>query len=125
MGGEIERDRQALLPGGEIAAIERVGVLRGGEPGILPDRPGLVHIHRRVGAAQIGRDAGPGVEEVDALEIRLAIAGLYQDALGREPWFGAAAGFAPAVFSKAMFAKFGMRLMVSIIAQATPGGRYP
>ncbi len=34
------------------------------------------------------------------------------------------AGSARAVFSKAIFAKFGMRLMVPIIAQATPGGRH-
>ena len=69
MGGEIERDREALLPGGEIAAVERVGILRRGEAGILPDGPGLVDIHGGVGAAQIGRDAGPGLEEVDAFEI--------------------------------------------------------
>ncbi len=90
MGGEIERDREALLAGGEVAAIECVGILRRGEPGILPDGPGLVDIHGRVGAAQIGRDAGPGLEEVDAFEIGFAIAGLYQDALGREPRLGAA-----------------------------------
>ena len=76
VGGEIERDRKAFLAGGEVAAIERVGIFRRGEPGILPDGPGLVDIHRRVGAAQIGRDAGPGLEEVDAFEIGLAVAGL-------------------------------------------------
>ena len=123
MGGEIERDREALLPGGEVAAIERVGIFRRGEPGILPDGPGLVDIHGRVGAAQIGRDAGPGLEEVDAFEIGFAVAGLYQDALGRQPRLGAAGRFGAAVFSKAIFAKFGMRLMVSIIAHAAPGGR--
>src|SRR6266436_2624528 len=90
MGGKIERDREALLSGGEVAAIKRVGVFRRREPGILPDGPGLVDIHGGVGAAQIGRDAGPGLEEVDAFEVGFAIAGLYQDALGREPWLGAA-----------------------------------
>ena len=58
VGGEIECDREALLPGGEIAPVEGVGILSRGEAGILPDRPGLGDIHRRVGAAQIGRDAG-------------------------------------------------------------------
>jgi len=42
MGGEIERDRKPLLPGGEIAPVERVGILRRGEAGILAYRPGLV-----------------------------------------------------------------------------------
>ena len=70
MGGEIEGDREALLAGGEIAAVEGVGVFRRGEAGILPDGPRLGDVHRRVGAAQIGRDAGIGVEEVEALECR-------------------------------------------------------
>src|ERR1700736_2161761 len=35
------------------------------------------------------------------------------------------AGSARAVFSNAIFAKFGMRLMVLIITHATPGGRHP
>src|ERR1019366_8347427 len=89
VGGEIERDREALLPGGEVAAVERVGILRRGEAGILPDGPGLVDIHGGVGAAQIRRDARPGLEEIDAFEIAFAIAGFYQDALGREPRLGA------------------------------------
>ena len=92
MGGEVERDRKALLSGGEVAAVERVGILRRGEAGILPDGPGLVDIHGRVGAAQIGRDARPGLEEVDAVEVGLAVAGLDRDALGRQPRLGAAGG---------------------------------
>src|SRR5713226_5426339 len=92
MGGEIERDREAFLPGGEVAAVERVGIFRRGEPGILPDGPGLVDIHGGVGAAQIRRDARPGLEEVDAVEVGLAIAGLYEDALGREPRLGVTGG---------------------------------
>src|ERR1700722_2692811 len=89
MGGEIERHRQALLPGGKIAAVERVGIFRRRKPRILPDGPGLVDIHGWVGAAQIGRDARPRFQEIDAFEIGFAIARFYQDALGREPWFGA------------------------------------
>ncbi len=53
MGGEIEGDREALLPGGEIAPVEGVGIFRGGEAGILPDGPGLRGVHRGVGAAQV------------------------------------------------------------------------
>ena len=66
VGGEIEGDREALLAGGEVAPVEGVGILGGGEAGVLPDGPRLGHVHGRVGAAQIGRDAGKGVEEVDA-----------------------------------------------------------
>jgi len=90
MGSEIEGDRKALLSGGEVAAVEGVGILRRGEAGILPDGPGLVDIHGRVGAAQIGRDAGPGLQEIDAVEIGFAVARLDQDAFGREPGFGLA-----------------------------------
>ena len=92
VGGEVEGDRETLLPGGEIAPVESVGILRRGEAGILPDGPGLVDIHGGVGAAQVWRDAGPGIEEVDAFEVRLAIAGLDRDPLRREPGFGATRG---------------------------------
>ena len=43
--GEIEGDRQALLPGSEIAAVEGVRFLGGRETRILPDRPGPPGIH--------------------------------------------------------------------------------
>src|SRR5258706_13815784 len=93
MGGEIECNRKALLPRREVASVKRVGIFRRGEARILPDGPGLVDIHGRIGAAQIRRDPRPGLEEVDALEIGLAVAGFYGDAFGREPRFGAAGGF--------------------------------
>ena len=88
MGGEIEGDRKALLAGRKIAPIEGVGILRRGEAGILPDRPWLGHVHGRVGAAQIGRDAGISVEPVQRSEIVGAIGALHRDALGREPGRG-------------------------------------
>src|SRR3954451_20961725 len=90
MGGKVECDRKALLPGGEVAAVERVGVFGRGEAGILPDRPGLVDIHGRVGASQIGGYPRPGVEEVDAVEIGFAVGGFDGDAFRREPWLGTA-----------------------------------
>src|SRR5260370_8263670 len=90
MGGEIECHRKALWPRREVASVKRVGIFRRGEAGILPDGPGLIDIHGGVGAAQIRRDAGPGLEEIDALEIGFAVARLYEDALGREPRLGAA-----------------------------------
>ena len=39
VGGEIEGDAQALLPRGEVAAVEGVGFLGGREAGILADGP--------------------------------------------------------------------------------------
>ena len=89
VGGEIEGDRQALLPGREVAAVEGVGILRRGEAGVLPDGPGLGDVHGRVGAAQIGRDAGIAVEAGDAVEIVRPIGGLDGNAFRREPGFGA------------------------------------
>ena len=85
MGGEIERDREALLAGREVAAIEGVGIFRRREAGVLAHGPRLVDIHGRVGAAQIGRDAGPCIEEIDALQIGFAVARLDEETLGREP----------------------------------------
>ena len=67
VGGQVERHRQALLPGGEVAPVERVGLLGGGEPGVLPDRPRLVDVHRRV-RARAGTARCPGMvsQEVQA-----------------------------------------------------------
>src|SRR5260370_37511745 len=90
MGGEIDCNRKALLPRREVASVKRVGIFRRGEAGILPDSPGLVDIHRGVGAAHIRRDARPGLEEIDAFEVGFAIAGFYRNALGCEPRLGAA-----------------------------------
>ncbi len=49
--GEIEGDRQSLLAGGEVAAIEGVRFLGGGETGVLADRPGAAGIHAGTHAA--------------------------------------------------------------------------
>ena len=55
--GEVEGHGQALLTSGEVAAVEGVGLLGGGETGILTDGPRAEHIHHRVRSAQIRRDA--------------------------------------------------------------------
>ena len=90
MGREIERDREALLSGREIAAIEGVGILRGREAGILAHGPRLRDVHGGVGAAQIGRDAGIGIEEVETLQIVRAVGRLHRNAFRGEPGAGAA-----------------------------------
>ena len=56
VGGQVEGDAEALLAGREVAPVERVGLLGGREAGVLPDRPGLGGVHRRVGAAEVGRE---------------------------------------------------------------------
>ncbi len=85
MGGEVESDRQAFLPGGEIAPVERIGILGRREAGILPDGPRLGDVHGRVGAAQKRRDARVGIEAVQAVE-RGGVIGIFDvDALGRLP----------------------------------------
>ena len=76
MGREIEGDREALLAGREVAAIEGVRILGRGEAGILAHGPGLVDIHGGVGAAQERRDARIGVEEIQPGAILGAIAPL-------------------------------------------------
>ena len=89
VGGEVEGDRQTLLAGGEVAAIERVGLLGGGEAGVLADRPRLRRVHRRVGPAQERREAGVGVERVHVIEVSGGVERPHRDALGRVPRLGA------------------------------------
>ena len=73
VGGEVERDAQPLLAGGQVAAVEGVGLLGGGEAGVLPDRPRLRGVHGRVGAAQERAQPGPGVQRVQALDVLGAV----------------------------------------------------
>ena len=90
VGRQIEGDRQPLLTGGEVAAVEGIGCLGGREAGILADGPGVAGIHGRIGAAHIGGDARQAVDEVEPLDGVGTIGGLDGQALGRVP--GAACG---------------------------------
>jgi hypothetical protein len=69
MGRQIEGDGQALLPGRQIAAVEGVTFLGGGETGVLAHRPRLGHVHRRVGTAQERRHAGDVAEVLQILDV--------------------------------------------------------
>ena len=82
VGGQVERDAQALLAGCEVAPVERVGLLGGREAGVLPDRPGLGGVHRRVGPAQERAQPRPGVQRVEALEVLGPVDRQDVDALG-------------------------------------------
>ena len=95
VGGEIEGDGEALLPGGDVAPVEGVGVLRRGEAGVLADGPRLRDVHGRIGPAQEGRDARIAVEEVEAGGVGGGIGLLDGDAFGREPGVGRHGGQTP------------------------------
>ena len=71
VGGEVEGDREAHLPGGQVAPVEGVRLLGGGEPGVLADGPRPVGVHRRPHAAHERRGAGDRAEVVDAVEVGL------------------------------------------------------
>jgi hypothetical protein len=58
VGGEVEGDGEARLPAGQVGAVERVGVLGGGEAAVLPDGPGLAGVHGRARAADEREIAG-------------------------------------------------------------------
>ena len=79
--GQVERDRQALLPAGQVAPVERVGLLGGGEPGVLAHGPRLGRVHGRVRAAQVRGDARVRVQEVHIGQIGGGVAGLDRDPL--------------------------------------------
>ena len=73
VGGQVEGHRQALLPGGQVAPVERIGVRGGGEAGVLPDGPGLVDVHRRVGPADERRLPRHTVQRVAGGHRRVAV----------------------------------------------------
>ena len=85
MRGQIEGDRQAVLSGGEIAAIEGVRLFRGGEAGILANGPGPHDVHGAVGPAQIWRNAGGIFKMLQAGKVFAGVEALDRDVLGREP----------------------------------------
>ena len=69
VGGEVEGDGEAFLACGEVAAVECVGFLGGGESGVLADGPRLKAIHRGVGAAEEGGDAGLVFQVLHACDV--------------------------------------------------------
>ena len=85
VGGEVERHRQPHLPGGEVLAVEGVGLLGGGEPGVLADRPRTVRVHRGPGPPDERLEAGQGPDGLEALEVGLGVERLHRDPLGGRP----------------------------------------
>ena len=85
VSGQVESAAQALLTGGDIAAIEGVRLLGGGETGILTDGPRTHHIHGAVGATEERSDACCIVEVLHPGQVILAINGLHINLLGSLP----------------------------------------
>ena len=83
--GKIEGDRKAFLPGGQVPAVKRVGLFRGRETGVLPNRPGPHDIHRAVRPAQVGRNPRRILKMLESFEILARIETLDRDVLRREP----------------------------------------
>ncbi len=81
VGRQVEGDREPLLPGGEVAPVEGVRLLRRREPGVLAHRPGLGDVHRRVRPAQERRQTGQRREEVQALGVGRGVERLDGDPL--------------------------------------------
>ena len=90
---QVEGHRQTFLSGGEVAAVECVGLLGGRESGVLTDGPRTHHVHRRVGAAQERGDACRVVQVLHAFEVFGRIGALDGDALGRQPRLHLSAAF--------------------------------
>ena len=85
MGRKIERDREALLAGSEIAAIERVGILRRGKTRILAHGPRLVDVHGRIRTTQERREAGHCFDMVEAGAIGFRVDRFHRDFFRRHP----------------------------------------
>ena len=67
--GEVESDAESLLAGGEIAAIEGVGIFGRGKAGVLTDCPWTQCVHGGVWAAKEWRKTGGVVQMFDGCEI--------------------------------------------------------
>ena len=86
MGGEIEGHRHALTAAVEVAPIERVRFLGGGETGVLADRPRPLRVHRRLRAANERLEAGQRVGMGEALDVGRRVQRLDRNAFRRVPY---------------------------------------
>ena len=90
MGGQIEGHRETFLAGGQVAAVEGVGLFGGGEAGILADGPGLHGVHGGVRAAQEGRNAGGVFQVLHGVEVLGGVEAFDGDVLDGHPGGGTA-----------------------------------
>src|SRR5690606_14633926 len=85
VGGEVERDRNALLTGSQRLAVEGVRLLRSREAGILADGPWPAGIHGRARPAHERLQARQRVEVTDALQVVGGVERLDRNAFRRVP----------------------------------------
>ena len=85
MRGKVERHGEPLLSRGQVAAIERVGLLSGREAGVLANGPGTHHVHRGIGTPQVGRYSRRVAEVLHALKVLFGVDRLHRDLLRRLP----------------------------------------
>ena len=64
--GQVERDAESLLAGGEIAAVKRVRIFRGRKPRVLANGPRTQRVHRGIRAAKKWRKSGGIIQMFDA-----------------------------------------------------------
>ncbi len=87
VSGKVECNRQTLLAGSEVTAVEGVRFGCGGEACVLADCPGAQWVHGAVRSTQEGGDARHIVEVLKALEVGFSVYGLHGNEFGREPLF--------------------------------------
>ena len=85
MGRQVEGHRYALAAGGQRLAVEGIRCFGGREAGVLADGPRPHRVHRRLRAAQVGRQAGQGVGVLQAFDIAPGVQRLDGDAVRRMP----------------------------------------
>ena len=85
MGGQVESHTDALLAGGQILTVERVGVFGRGKPCVLTNCPGPVGVHGGPYAPREGCQTGQRVDRLQRLEVLHRVQRLDGDALGRVP----------------------------------------
>ncbi len=85
VGGQVEGHRQPGLAGGQVALVEGVGLLGGGEAAVLAQCPGPVGVHGGPHAPHEGGEAGEPTEVLDPGQVGLGVQGGDGDALGGGP----------------------------------------
>ncbi len=124
VGCQIEGDRQPLLAGREISAVEGVALLGSREARVLPDGPRPAHIHRRIWATQKGRDAGHRLKMCHRIEILEGVHRIDFDSFGRIPTLvGSPTGKNPPIGEwRSATPRIGVEIDLAEVGQAAHAG---
>ena len=85
VGRQVEGDGEPLLPGGQVVPIEAVGLLGGGETGVLANGPGPVGVHGGPRPAHEGGEAWQGIHLLQSLQVGAGVQRLDVDAFRAAP----------------------------------------